>query len=394
MYDFETVVDRSRFGAGKWINMRKNNLSIPDEVVPFSVADMEFQNAPEIISGLREFIDTAVLGYAQATCSYNDAVCNWMKRRHNWEIKDEWIVVSTGVVPAFFNAVMAFTQVGDGVIVMTPVYFPFYEAIENHNRKLIKNPLIEEQGMYKIDFNDLENKAKDPNNKVLLFCSPHNPVGRVWTKEELREIERICLENDLLVISDEIHFDLIMPGYKHTVFETLSSEIAERCITCTAPSKTFNIAGMQVSNIIISNKNLREKFVEQMHYSGLFGLNVMAYKSCELAYCKGERWLEELIEVIDTNRRVVEEYIKENIPQIKVIPMEGTYLQWWDCRELKMNYTELEKFMKEEAFFFLDEGYLFGDEGREFERINLACPTHIIKTALDRLYRAIQARLE
>lgn len=390
MYDFNTLVDRRKFNSNKWKNMKKVNPNVPDHIVPFSIADMEFKNSPEIINELKNYLDEVILGYSTAGDEFLDYVCRWMENKHNWKIEKDWIVVTTGVIPAITNIILAFSKVGEGVIVMPPVYFPFVELLERNERKVINNPLILKDKKYFIDFEDLEKKAKDPNNKILIFCSPHNPVGRVWTKEELEKVAKICLENDVLLISDEIHFDLIMPNQKHTVLSTLSKEIEDKCITCTSPSKTFNLAGMQVSNIIISNKEIREKFVSQLEKSGHFGISILGYKVCELAYKYGESWLNELIPIINKNAQVVEKFMKNYIPEIKVFPLEGTYLQWWDCRELGLTYKELSKLMTNEALIFMDEGYLFGKEGEGFERINLACPTHIIEDALNRLKKVLK----
>lgn len=390
MYDFDTLVDRRIMNSNKWKNMKNVNPDVPDYIVPFSIADMEFKNCPEIIDGLQNFLDTAILGYSAAGDDFLTSVCNWMQKRHDWKISKEWIAVATGVVPAITNVVLAFSEPGDGIIVMSPVYFPFYESIERNNRQVIKNPLILKDFKYTIDFEDLEKKAKDPQNKILIFCSPHNPIGRVWTKEELEKVGKICLDNNILLLSDEIHFDLIMPGYKHTVFATISDEIANICITCTSPSKTFNIAGMQTSSIIIPNETLRKKFIEQMEKSGHFGLGILGYKTCELAYNNGEKWLNELLEVINSNAEFVNNYIKKYLPEIKVFPLEGTYLQWWDCRNLGLDYKELSYLMTHKAFIFMDEGYMFGEEGKGFERINLACPRFVIEEALERLRKVLK----
>ncbi|MEG0963710.1 MAG: MalY/PatB family protein [Lachnospiraceae bacterium] len=390
MYDFETLVNRRIMNSNKWANMYKTNPNVPDDIVPFSIADMEFKNAPEIITGLHEFLDTAILGYAAAGDGFLTSVCQWMKNRHEWSIEKEWIAVSIGVVPALSNIVEAFSEPGDGVLLMTPVYFPFYESIERNKRNVVKSSLVVKNGRYEIDFEDFEKKAKNPRNKILLFCSPHNPVGRVWTKEELREVARICLENDVLIVSDEIHFDLVMPGYKHTVMATLSPEIADRCITCTSASKSFNLAGMQASSIIISNKEIREKFVAQMEKAGHFGLSILGYKSCELAYTRGLPWLQELLPVLQGNAKFIEEYMQKYIPEIKVFQLEGTYLQWWDCRGLGLDYKELSFIMTHKAYIFMDEGFMFGADGEGFERMDIACPRFVIEEALERLRRALK----
>lgn len=387
-YDFETLVNRYNVGSFKYEQMLGWNPNVSHDVVPFSVADMELKNAPEIVEGLKNYIDTNILGYTQPTESYLNAVCGWMKKRHNWDIKPEWIIGSAGVVGAFYSAIKALSGPGDGVIIMTPTYYPFYSAIELNGRKVVKNPLINTGDTYVIDYEDLEKKAKDPVNKILLFSSPHNPVGRVWKKEELEKIAEICLRNDVLIISDEIHFDLIMPKYEHTVFAKISEEVANNLIVCTAPSKTFNLAGMQTSNIIIQNKKIRELYFNEVSSNGFFVLNILGYKACEIAYTECEEWLNQLIELVYHNHLELKKYIEENIPKIKVYDLEGTYLQWMDFNALEMDKYELERLMHMEAKVFFDEGYVFGEEGNGFERMNIACPTEIMMAALERLKEA------
>jgi aminotransferase/cystathionine beta-lyase len=373
--------------------MLQKNPALGKGIVPLSVADMEFVMAPEITAGLRDFLPGLILGYTGPTERYYNAVRLWMKERHSWDIKDEWIVNTNGVVAGFFNAVRAFTAPGEGIIIMPPVYYPFFMAAERNDRRIAANNLLIKNGRYEIDFEDLEEKARDPNNRVLLFCSPHNPVGRVWEVEELKKIGDICLRHNVTIISDEIHFDLIMPGFTHTVFASLGEEYEQNMIVCTAPSKTFNLAGMRSSNIIIPNKELRRKYLEEIsRHMGGPSLNTLGYRACEIAYTQCAGWLDELIPVIDGNRKTVEEFMARGIPGIKVFNMEGTYLQWWDCRGLGMDYKELEKFMVDDARLFLDEGYIFGGNGQGYERINLACPAAVLEEALERLAGALKKR--
>ena len=389
-YDFETVINRFDQGAAKYEQMIGWNPNVSHDIVPFSVADMELKNAPEITEGLKNYIDTHILGYTLPTESYLNSVCGWMKKRHEWDVKPEWIVGSAGVVGAFYSAIKAFTKPGDGVIIMTPAYYPFYSAIDLNGRQLVKNPLINTGDTYVIDYEDFEKKANDPNNKILLFCSPHNPVGRVWRKDELEKVADICLKNNVLIISDEIHFDLIMPGYKHTVFANISEEIANNLIVCTAPSKTFNLAGMQTSNIIIPNKEIRDTYFTEVTSNAFFSLNILGYKACEIAYTECETWLDQLIELIYNNHLELKKYVEQNLPQIKVYDLEGTYLQWMDFSALGMDKDELEEFMHMEAEVFFDEGYVFGEEGNGFERMNIACPTKVMMAGLERLTISIK----
>ena len=393
-YDFESYIDRSELGSSKWNEMRQANPDIPQGIVPLSVADMELKNAPEIINGLRDYmnVDTLALGYTTTTDAYKDAVKNWMKRRHNWDVDMNWNVLSPGVVSALFHAVRAFSEPGDGIIIFSPVYYPFKMAADFNSRTLVDVPLVLGEKHYEIDWPAFEAAAKEPANKILLFCSPHNPVGRVWTVEELSRLADICLANDVLVLSDEIHNDLIMPGYKHTVYALISEAAANNCIVCTSPSKTFSIAGLQVSNIFVPDEEKRKRFAKEMMSSAQFTLNAIAYKACELAYDSCEDWLSQVIDLIAKNASLVEKHFAEHLPQVKVYPLEGTYLQWWDCNALFDSCEELEEFMKQKAMMFLDEGYMFGDTGKGFERINLACPTKVISDALDRLTAALNAR--
>lgn len=390
-YDFESLISRKNVGSSKWNLMQKINNNLADNIIPFSVADMEFKSPPQISEGLKKYIDSSILGYTVATEEYYKAVCSWMERRHNWNIDKEWILEFPGVVPALYTIVRALTKEDDGVLVMTPVYYPFYKSIESNKRRLIKNKLVLKNNHYEIDFEDLEEKAKKESTKLLILCNPHNPVGRVWTEEELIKIGRICIDNDVLIVSDEIHFDLIMPEYKHTVFANISEEFTKSSVICTAPSKTFNLAGLQTSNIIVSNKEIRHKILREYRTStGNSLLNAFGYKACEIAYNECGEWLDELIKIIHENKTYVENFINKNLPEIKIINLEGTYLQWLDFRALEKDHLALEKFMQLEAQLFLDEGYVFGEEGRGFERINLACPTKVLEEALDRLFQAVK----
>lgn len=390
-YNFETAPDRRGTGAFKWNSMYEAKPDVSDGVIPFSVADMEFQNPQPLLDGMAKYVSQAVYGYTGPTHAYYESVINYMKRRHNWDIQKDWIITTPGVVPALNELVKAFSEPGDGVIITRPVYYPFSMAIENSGRKLVNVSLINRDGHYEMDFEGLEKAAKDPSTKLMILCSPHNPIGRVWTEEELRKLASICNSNGVMILSDEIHFDFVFPGHKHTVLATLSEEIAQNNIFCTAPSKTFNLGGVQVSNIIIPNPKLRERYNEYHKSMGMLALNMFAYKVGELVYNTCGDWFEELMQVLDTNRKLVEQYIATYLPQIKVIPLEGTYLQWLDCRALGMSGKELETFMQEKAELFFDEGYIFGEEGDGFERWNLACPTKYIQEGLERLRKAVEA---
>lgn len=384
-YDFTSVPDRSKCASSKWNGAKHASV----ENVPLSVADMEFPTAPPIVEAIKNLADTTILGYTQATDAYYDAVCGWMKRRHNFEVEREWIINTPGVVDALAVLVDAATKPGDGVIILTPVYYPFDMAVIAKGRRIIYSTLINRNGHYEIDYADLRKKAGMPKTKALLFCNPHNPIGRVWTKEELVKVADICCDNDVFIIDDEIHHDLIMPGYEHTVMATVSERVKEHIAVCTAPSKTFNIAGLQGSNIIIPNKIMRTKAKACSMLNMQMNLNIVAYTACIAAYNECEEWLDELITVIDSNAKYVEGFMAEHFPEIKISPLEGTYLQWLDMRALGMTHIELRK-MLEDADIYLDNGEVFGESGRGFERINLACARETLEKTMLRFKGAVE----
>lgn len=386
-YNFETAPSRKGQGSAKWEQMYGWNPNVGDDVVPLSVADMELRNPPEIVEGLKKYLDEVILGYSRAYPEYTQAVINWMKNRHNYEVNEEWIVQTPGVVNAFTAAIRAVTEEGDGVIINRPIYYPMGIAIENSNLTEVNVPLLNDNGRYTIDYEGLEKACSDSKNKVLLFCSPHNPTGRVWTKEELKKVGDICVKHDVKIISDEIWNDLILPGYEHTVLANISKEIEDITITCTAASKTFNIAGMGTSNIFVSNEELREKFIKELELMRSTSVNALGFKATELAYTECDQWLEQLIEVLEENRKICTEFFEAR--GLTVTRPEGTYLFWVDCEPLGMDVDELEEFMHMEAQFFTDEGYVFGEEGNLYERINLAVPTEVLKTQLNKLDKAL-----
>lgn len=387
-YDFENYRSRKNKGSFKWDAMYQINPNLPDHVVPLSVADMEFQTAPEIRDGLCDYIQDNVLGYTKPTRKYYEAVIHWMERRHQYQIQKEWIVNTSGVVPAIYNAVRTLTQPEEGIIILTPVYYPFYAAVELQKRNIVCCELREDDGYYTINFEQLEALAQEPRNKMLIFCSPHNPVGRVWTEVELRQVAEICIKNNLLLVSDEIHHDLIMPGHHHTVMQNVSRELEDIIITCTAASKTFNLAGLQVSNIIIPNTSLRQRFEEGLRVIGP-SVGALGILGTQLAYDCAENWLDELIQVIDGHQKWVHEEFLKECPSVKARKIEGTYLQWIDFRSLGLGKAELEHLMQKEAFAFLDEGYIFGEGGVGFERINLAAPRKVIEETVHRMIRSV-----
>ena len=394
-YDFETILSRKGQGSYKWEQMYEVLPELEDDIVPFSVADMELKIAPEITEGLKKYIDEAVLGYSGTYPKYYEAVIGWMERRHGFKVEKDWILCTPGVVSAIYVAIKAFAKENEGVITFTPVYYPFYSAITSNNRKLVDCGLVESknekgEAKYSIDFEKFEEFAKDKNNKILLLCSPHNPLGIVWSREDLEKIGKIAVENDLIVISDEIHFDIVMGGYKHTVFQTLSEKFAEITITCTAPTKSFNLAGAGISNIIIKNEKLRKKFKAEMEKMSMHVFSTLSYKACELAYTESEEWLDEFLLLIDKNQKLVNKFFEERFVDLKAPLIEGTYLQWLDFRALGLKNKELAEFMNKKARIFFSEGYTFGKAGGGFERVNLAVPTEYLEKMLERLYEVLK----
>lgn len=385
-YDFESRVNRAGTGSRKWDVMYDVNPNVVPGIPPFSVADMEYHTAPEIVEGLKEYINDAILGYSRPTNQMKQAVCKWMKNRHNWDVKPEWLLNSSGVVPALFASVTEFTKPDEGVILFTPVYRPFYMAVEESNRALVECPLILSEGPhYDIDFDLFEKLATEPKNTMVILCSPHNPSGRVWTKEELTRIAEIAVKHNLIVVADEIHHDLIMPGSSHTVFETLSDTVAARTITCTSPSKSFNLAGTQFSNIIVSNPELRGRLEKRLQARETTSCNPISFKACELAYSKGGAWLDSCIKAVDANQRLLLDFFTTKHPRVKLAPITGTYLQWLDFRNLGLAPEELDHLLQFEAQVFFTDGVFFGEAAQGFKRWNLAAPRVEIEEALDRL---------
>lgn len=382
-YDFTVIPDRRGCGSNKW-NAAKN---ASPEFVPLSVADMEFYPAPQIVDAIKRTAESSVLGYTSPTDEYYDAVISWMKRKHDFDVKKEWIIQTPGVVDALAILIQATTKPGDGVIILTPVYYPFDMAVLAKSRKIVYSELIDNAGRYEIDYADLEKKCKKAS--ALLFCNPHNPVGRVWTKEEMKKVAEICGRNNVFIIDDEIHHDLIMPGYEHTVMSKVGDFILDNIAVCTAPSKTFNLAGLQCSNIIIPNAKVRAKATACSLFNMQMGLNIFAYPACIAAYNQCEDWLEELLCVVHENAVLVESFMAEHFPEVKVYPLEGTYLQWLDMRKLGMTHVELRE-MLEGAGIYLDNGEMFGTLGRGFQRINLACARVTIEKALIRFKKAVE----
>ena len=386
-YDFDTLTDRSNTNSIKWEPSVLKRMFGREDLLPLWVADMDFKCPQPVIEALTERARHGIFGYSEPSEDYYEAIIDWNRRRNNWNISKEWFVYTPGVVPAVNYLIHTFSRPGDKVIIQNPVYYPFANSIRKNGRQLVDNPLVLEGSSYRMDFEDLEGKAKDPLAKILILCSPHNPVGRVWTREELTRLGEICIENDVLVISDEIHSDLILKGHTHTPFAVISEDFAENSVVCTAPSKTFNLAGLQLSNIFIPNIKLRREFRQTMERLSLTRPNTFAITAATAAYREGEEWLEQLLEYLKGTVSWVRDFIEKELPGVSLIEPEGTYLAWLDFRALEPNPKALEKLMLEKAKIALDEGYIFGRGGEGFERINLACPRSLVEKA----FKAIRA---
>ncbi|MFX1575055.1 MAG: MalY/PatB family protein [Promethearchaeota archaeon] len=385
---FDEIIDRTETQSAKWDVYGK-------DLLPLWVADMDFRAPQPIIDAITDRARHGIFGYSYFHNTYFDAVLRWFKRRYNWEIKREWLNFTPGVLPAINIAIKSFSNPGDKIIVQNPVYYPFFGAIKNNGRHIQFNPLKLSNGRYHMNFDDLKEKVKDPRVKMVILCSPHNPVGRVWTREELTQLGEICIDNGILVVSDEIHCDLIYSGYTHINFASINDEFANNSITCTSLSKTFNLAGLQLSNIIIPNQNLRRSFtnsIESIFIPEEFGYlpNSLSLVAFTAAYQKCDEWLDSLILYLEKNVEFLKLFLKNKIPEVQVIEPEGTYLVWLDFRKLGIDDDKLEDFLHKEAKVALDNGAMFGENGKGFQRINIACPRSILEDALKRIHRAVK----
>lgn len=388
-YDFHTVTDRRGTNCLKYDFAGERGK--PEDVLPLWVADMDFPTAPEILKRLEKVVHHGIFGYSEGKEDYFNAVSAWYRKHFGWEVKRNWLVKTPGVVFAIAAAIRAFTEKGDAVLLQQPVYYPFSEVITDNGRILVNSPLKLREGHYEIDFADLENKIIENKVKLFLLCSPHNPVGRVWEEWELRRLGDLCLKHGVLVVSDEIHSDFVWRGHKHTVFASLSPAYADITITCTAPSKTFNLAGLQVSNIFISNHELKHRFKKAVAQAGYSQVNVMGLIACQAAYEEGEPWLLELKKYLEGNLAFVKAYLKEKLPEIRLIEPEGTYLIWLDFRGLGLTEKQREDLIVNKARLWLDSGAMFGADGEGFERINIACPRATLEQALEQLEQAYRS---
>lgn len=385
--DFDEIIERRNTNSLKYdFGMERKGR---DDLLPLWIADMDFRLPDEILDDLRKAVSHGIYGYSEAKDNYFNPLHDWFADHFNWDVKKDWLVKTPGVVYAIALAIKEFTKEGDAVMLQQPVYYPFSECILDNNRRLINNQLAYENGRYTIDFEDFESKIINENVKLFLLCSPHNPVGRVWTKDELTRIGSICLKHNVIVLSDEIHCDFTYPGHTHTVFASIEEDFARNSIICTSPGKTFNMAGLQISNIFIPDETLRKKFLHQLNASGYSQLNTIGLVACQAAYSHGANWLNELKTYLKGNLDYARAFIHEQLPEIRLIEPEGTYLIWLDCSGLGLSYKELEELVTDKAGLWLDGGIIFGKETALFERINIACPRSILEQALTNLEQAI-----
>ena len=386
-YDFDIVHDRRNTDCIKWdFGMQRKGR---DDLLPLWVADMDFKLPDEVLKDITDRVQHGIFGYTDPGDKYRNIVRDWYSRRHGISFDGKDIVVTPGVVYAIALAIRAFTSPGDAVIIQQPVYYPFSGTIKANDRKVVNNQLILKDGHYEIDFDDFEKKIVDNDVKMFLLCSPHNPVGRVWTKEELTRLAEICQKHDVYVFADEIHSDFVYPGHRHTSFLSLPKEYTEKLILGTSSSKTFNMAGLQVSNIIIPNEEVRKAFERENGATGYSQPNALGMVATMSVYEKGEEWLDELIEYLQGNISYVREFLKEKLPKVKLIEPEGTYLIWLDFTEVTDDHKELEDIIVNRSKLWLDPGIIFGSETALFERINIACPRVILKQAMEQLYEGL-----
>jgi len=385
-YNFDKIIDRDNTASVKF-DLREKVFGNQD-VIPMWVADMDFETPDFIIHALKKRLEHPILGYSYRPDSYFQSIINWVKRRHHWKIDKEWISFSPGIVPAVNMAIMAYTQPGDKILVQPPVYHPFFSAVSNNKRTLVENPLILKNGRHHIDFEDLKSKLQDA--KMILLSNPHNPGGAVWTQEELKKIGDLCVENNVLIMADEIHGDLVFKPAKYIPMASVSPQIANQTVTFIAPSKTFNMAGLATSSVISSNKILKEKFDQILDTIHIGMGNIFGTVASEAAYNHGDEWLDELLEYLSKNMGYVEEFITEYIPEIKVIRPEGTYLMWLDCSDLNLKNKDLKDFMIHDAGLGFNDGRIFGTGGGGFMRMNVACPRQTVELALKKLKKAVK----
>lgn len=387
--DFDKIIDRRNSDSAKFDTAMEHGY--PADILPLWVADMDFQAPSCVQEALKKAIEHGIYGYSIQSEEYYQVLENWFQRNFDWKIEKQWLITTPGVVFALSVAVRAATKEGDAVLVLPPVYYPFYRVVENNDRRLVCSELQYHDGRYTMDFADIEQKIIDNNVKLLILCSPHNPICRVWTKEELRQLGNICKKHGVTVISDEIHCDFAFPEHPHTPFLKACPDMAEKLIICTAPSKTFNLAGLQVSNIFIPGETLKAQFQKEMDAVSFHGVNRLGAIAATAAYGDGQEWLDACKAYMRENLVYVRSFLAENLPQIKLVEPEGTYFAWLDCTGLGLTKEQLDDLIVNKAKLWLDTGAIFGDSAAQFQRVVLACPRATVKRAMEQLAAAVNA---
>lgn len=384
-YNFDELITRRGTNSYKW------DSATADDVLPMWVADMDFRTAPCVVEALRKRVDHGIFGYTKVPAAYYEAVVNWFDRRHGWTIDPDWIIYTSGVVPALSAIIKALTVPGDRVLVQTPVYNCFFSSIRNNGCEAVECPLVYCNDTYRIDFEELERQAADPKVKLLLLCNPHNPAGRVWTRQELTRLGEICLRNDVWVIADEIHCELVFGEHTYTPFASLSEEFRMHSVTCVSPTKAFNIAGLQIANIIAADADVRRRIDKAININEVCDVNPFGVEALIAAYNEGEEWLEELKAYLAVNYDYLKAYFSEHLPHYPVTLLEGTYLVWVDCSILRRSSEEIEDILLEKEKLWVNAGSMYGKAGEGFIRINIACPRRRLMEGLERLKRALDA---
>lgn len=384
-YDFDKTIDRRATNSYKWD-------SAPEGVLPMWVADMDFRTAPAIIDALQKRVVHGIFGYTRVPDAYYDAVTSWFSRRHGWDIDREWIIYTSGVVPAVSAVIKALTVPGDKVIVQTPVYNCFFSSIRNNGCEIVSNPLRRTADTYEMDFDALERCAADPRAKVMLLCNPHNPAGRVWTPDELTRLGNICLRNGVTVVADEIHCELVYQGFKYTPFASLSDAFLHRSVTCVSPSKAFNIAGLQIANIVAFDNDLRSRIDKAININEVCDVNPFGVAATIAAYNEGEEWLNQLVDYLHGNYEAMAEFCRRELPEFPITRLEGTYLVWMDCSSLGMPSDALEHALLDDARLWLNAGTMYGAEGEGYMRWNIACPRSVMLDGLNRFLNFVRRR--
>lgn len=384
-YDFDKTIDRRATNSYKWD-------SAPEGVLPMWVADMDFRTAPAIINALQKRVAHGIFGYTRVPDAYYDAVTSWFSRRHGWDIDREWIIYTSGVVPAVSAVIKALTVPGDKVIVQTPVYNCFFSSIRNNGCEIVSNPLRRTADTYEMDFDALERCAADPCTKVMLLCNPHNPAGRVWTPDELTRLGNICLRNGVTVVADEIHCELVYQGFKYTPFASLSDAFLHRSVTCVSPSKAFNIAGLQIANIVAFDNDLRSRIDKAININEVCDVNPFGVAATIAAYNEGEEWLNQLVDYLHGNYEAMAEFCRRELPEFPITRLEGTYLVWMDCSSLGMPSDALEHALLDDARLWLNAGTMYGAEGEGYMRWNIACPRSVMLDGLNRFLNFVRSR--